>query len=223
MKFSISKILFSFVLVGGLSGCLMTRDEIAETEQRKTVQQQVTTLQKNNADATSKYTEINEEIRELNGRIETLENKLQVSAKEKEKTQILTDQQLAETNKKVLALQEEVQKLENQITFLNQEMVKMSTPVPAAHPVASDKKADLFKNGEEAFTKKDWKQAIQYYQKYREVFPTGKKYVIATYKIGYSFQELGMKEESETFFKDVISKFPDSNLAKLSKERLKKK
>lgn len=202
-----------------LSGCLMTRNEIEEAEQRKVVQQQVSTLQKTNADSQSRFNELNEDLRSLNGRVETLENRLQQAQKDKEKTQLLNDQQLAETNKKVQLLQEEIQKLENQLASLSQELMKAAS---GAAPVISGKKEDVFQNGEEAYAKKEWRQAILNFQKYRESYPKGKKYPQATYKIGQAFLELGMKDEAKTFFEEVVSKFPDNDLAKQAKSRLKK-
>ena len=55
------------------------------------------------------------------------------------------------------------------------------------------------------------------------MYPNGKKYALATLKIGIAFQELGLKEDAKTFFDDVIAKNPNSPLAKQAKERLKKK
>jgi len=58
-----------------LTGCLMTREEIADEEQRKAVQQQVSSLQKNTAETQNHYSEVSDEIRELRGRVETVENR----------------------------------------------------------------------------------------------------------------------------------------------------
>jgi len=229
IKFSNVLVISSSVLL--FSGCLMTRDDIQEEEQKKVVQQQVTSLQKNNADVQSRTTELNEEIREIHGKTESLENKIQTQNKEREKVQNLTDQQLAETNKKVFALQEEVQKLSNQVGFLNQELVKISQ-AQAAAPMAGaaestkggkEKKTEAFKNAEEAFAKKDWRNAILNYESYRKNYPKGKNFEMATFKIALCFKELGMKDEAKTFFEEVISSFPDTALAKQAKDQLKKK
>jgi len=217
------KILLLSILAISLSGCLMTRSEIEEAEQRKVVQTQVSTLQRTNADSQSRFTEFNEDLRSMSGKIETLENRLVVMQKEKEKAQSLNDQQLAETNKKVQLLQDEIQKLENQVSFLNQELIKISSGGNATAPsAAADRKEDHIQLGEESYSKKEWREAILHFQKYRDQFPKGKKYPIATYRIGVCFYELGMKEEAKEFFQEIVSKFPDNPLAKQAKERLKK-
>ena len=136
---------------------------------------------------------------------------------------MLSDQQLAETNKKVQLLQEETQKLETQVAFLNQELVKVAAGTNSASAaVTSGKKEDQFQNGEVAMSKKEWREAILHFQKYRELFPKGKRYPNATFKIGQAFYELGMKDEAKTFFEEVSTKYPDNPLAKQAKDRLKK-
>ncbi len=225
-------ILGSVSLSLSLSGCLMTREEIAGEEQKKAVQQQVSNLQKSHADAQSHYTELNEELRDLHGKIESLENRQTTVARDREKTQNLNDQQLAETNKKVLLLHEEIQKLENQVSFLSQELIKVSqvqataasAPVSTGDkPKAGEKKADTFKLGEDAFNKKDWRNAILQYENYRKFYPKGRHVAVATYRIGLCFKELGMKDEAKTFFEEVISNYRDTALAKQAKDQLKKK
>jgi len=218
-----------FLLAGTiffLNGCLMTRDEISEDQERKNEQQQMSTLQKNTADQQARFADVNEDLRDLHGKVEANNNAIQSEIKLREKSQALTDQQVAESNKKVQALQEEVQKLENQVSFLNQELTKAAANPPAAEKgkgEKGDKKVNYFTVGETQFAKKEWKDAILNFQKYRDSHPTGKRFALATYKIGLSFQELGMKDEARTFFEEVINKFPDSSLAKQAKDRLKKK
>jgi len=215
---------FGIILISlMLSGCLVTRGELEEVEQRKVVQQQVSTLQKTNADSQTRFSEVNDELRNMNGRIEGLENRITVLQKEREKAQLLSDQQLAETNKKVLLLQEEAHKLENQVAFLNQELVKVAAgTTTASAAMTSGKKEDQFQSGESSFSKKEWREAILHYQKYREAYPKGKRYPLATFKIGLAFYELGMRDEAKTFFEEIVSKFPENPLAKQAKDRLKK-
>jgi TolA-binding protein len=221
------KIIILFVLGLTLSGCFKTRNDISEEENKKAVQQEVTRLQKNTADAESRFGEINDEIRNLNGKIETLDNKIQTNAQNRDKSQGLADQQLAETNKRVMALQEEMQKIESQMKFLSDEMVKISssqaTAATAALSSDAGKKTDYFKSAEAFFAKKKWKEAATYYEKYRSSEPNGKKFGLATLRIGIAFQELGLKDDAKTFFDDVVDKYPHTALAKLAKDRLKKK
>ena len=82
-------------------------------------------------------------------------------------------------------------------------------------------KKDTYDIAKEFFEKKDWKQAILNFQKYRDDNPKGVKLADATYKIGVSFQELGMKDEAKTFYDEVQVKYPKSEEARRAKIRLK--
>lgn len=227
MKF-LSQVLI-LIILPFLSGCLMTRDDVNEENDRKVVAQQVTTLQKDHADEKMRTSELNEELRGVAGRLEALENKNSMSDKEKEKTKSANEAQFGEVNKKINALQEELQKIENQLGTLAQEIVRIDTKVPtksstsvAVEPT-NEKKLNHFSAGEDFFHQKDYKQAIVEYQKYRDLYPKGKRFDAATYRIGMSFKNLGMNEEAKTFFEEVQSKFPDSKFAKAAKEQLKSK
>jgi TolA-binding protein len=213
----------AFCLSACLTAC-MTRSDVTEVEQRKNVQQQVSTLQKTNADSMSKYNELGDDVREAHGKIEVLENRINIEQKNREKTQLLTDQQIAESNKKIIALQEEVQKLINQVAFLNQELTKSaSSAISSSGAEVGTKSGGSFDLGEQNFARKDYRQAILNYEKYRESSPKGKNFAMATYKIGLSFLDLGMRDDAKTFLEEVITKFPKSPLAKQAKDRLKKK
>jgi TolA-binding protein len=113
--------------------------------------------------------------------------------------------------------------MQEQIGALTAELnaMKAATQESNAGTSASGKKADQFDVAEDLFAKKDWKRAILNYQKFRESNPRSKKVPEAIYKIGVSFQELGMKDEARTFFDEVIAKFPNSAEAKKARTRLK--
>ena len=51
--------------------------------------------------------------------------------------------------------------------------------------------------------------------------PTGKRYAEASFKMGQSFQELGMKTEARSFYSEVLEKFPKSDWAKKANLHLK--
>ena len=224
------------ILVLGLvafSSCLMTRDDVSEETERKAVVQQVSTLQKDHADQKMRTTELNEELRSISGRLESLENRATVATHEREKYAASNDAQMAEAQKKINLLQDEVQKLQNQVASLSQDIVKLEshpgsskTATVNEKPADSDKgkgKVDHFALGDSSFKQKDYKQAIVEYQKYRDSFPSGKKFPAATFRIGVSFKELGMMDDAKTFFEEVQSKFPESPFAKMAKEQLKSK
>ncbi|KYG69462.1 hypothetical protein AZI87_09790 [Bdellovibrio bacteriovorus] len=206
-----------------LTGCLKTRNEVRETEQRQVMQQQVTTLQRSNADVSNRFADIEEQMRSLNGRVDVVENRVGQGNSGIENAVRNTQQQNQDLNQKVTLLQEALTKMEKDIYTLNAEIQSLKAERVAGQAERSAKQAkkNVYEVGEEFFNKKDWKQAILNYQKYRDDNPKGSKFADATYKIGVSFQELGMKDEAKTFYDEVVSKFPKSDEARRSKTRLK--
>ncbi|WP_413575878.1 tetratricopeptide repeat protein [Bdellovibrio sp. HCB290] len=215
-----------------MTGCLQTRNDVRNNEQRQVYQSQVTTMQRANADASERVTDLQEQMRALNGRLDVVENSQQNANLEK---QLKAAQQQNEVlTKKVEVLQESLTKMENQIyqqaAVLNamnanrqaaEAAEKAATEKAAAEKAVEKSKRGSYEVAQEHFNKKDWKQAILSYQKYRDESPKGTHFADATYKIGVSFQELGMKDEAKTFFDEVLSKFPKSDEARRAKIRLK--
>lgn len=216
---------FFFVSVGLLSsvGCLKTRNDVRETETRQVMQQQVTTLQRTNADVSTRFLETDERMRELIGRVEELENKIN-SGNQNLEIQLKASQQgQLETNQKVVVLQEALGKMEAQVLQLTAELQALrAEPVGRASTApASKNERETFAQGQDLFAQKEWKKAILLYQKYRDENPRGKNFAEATYKIGVSFQELGMKDEAKTFYEEVIASYGKTESAKKAKTRLK--
>ncbi len=206
-----------------LTGCLKTRNEVRDNEQRQVMQQQVVTLQKTNADVGNRFADLEEQMRNLNGRVDVVENRLGQNNSGVESALKSSQQQNMDLNQKVTLLQEALTKMERDIFALNAELQAVKADKAAAHAEKSAKqtKKDVYEAGQEFFSKKDWKQAILNYQKYRDDNPKGGKFADATYKIGVSFQELGMNEEAKTFYDEVVGKFPKSEEARRAKIRLK--
>lgn len=210
-----------------LTACpeLMTRNDVKETEQKRQIEDQVTTMQKANADTSSRFDEMEEDLRKTHGRLDVVENQYNQSAQEREKMRAAQDAQVLALSQKVDLLQQEVVKLDNQMAAFS------AAALAAQNAKAADDAAlaarpgqparTLFDVAEEQYAKKDWKHAILNYQKFRDSNPKNKKIPEAIYKIGACFQELGMKDEAKTFFDDVIAKFPNSVEAKKAKIRLK--
>lgn len=225
-----SKFLFPLIVLGGslLTGCLKTRNDVKDTESRYVMQQQVTTMQKTNADANARLVEADERMRELIGRVEELENKIQTSQQASESSLKNAQMSSAEANQKILLLQESLAKMETQLVQMQAEMQSLKADHYAAVGAASAAKEkaekaekDPYQAGQELFAQKDWKKAILFFQKYRDENPKGKNFADATYKIGVSFQELGMKDEARTFYDEVVGNYSKSEAAKKAKQRLK--
>lgn len=209
------RLILSVACVGLMAGCLRTRGEVQELEEKRNLQDQVVNLQKNNADQSSKYSEIDTTIRDLNGRVEVLENKLNVSAQEKEQLKKSSDEQISDLNKRVLVLQESVSKLEGVIQSLQSQKTEAKTDVvaDAKNPLAA---------ADNLFNSKEWAKAALEYNKYREAHPKAKLTAIATYRMGVCFEELGKTEDARTFYDEVAEKFPQTKEAKSAKYRTKR-
>lgn len=168
----------------GLTGCLKTRNEVREGEQRQVMAQQVTTLQKTNADTGSRFQEVEEMMRDLNGRVDVVENKLERSAAGADGNLKASQAHNAEMNSKVNLLQEALTKMEGQLFQLTAEVQALKADKAAAvataqaqqaQATATKAKKDSYEVAKEYFDKKDWKQAILNFQKYRDDNPKGGK------------------------------------------------
>ncbi len=201
------------LLAFAMTGCLKTRSEVHEQEQKQVLSQQVTTLQKGTADTSNRFTEYDEETRFLRGRIEALEKKDQNDRSDSENFRKQVSETFIDIQKRQSLLQEGLTKLEAQLAGYQAEQL-------AGQTVAAVKKS-LYDIAEEHFQQKEWKKAILNYQKFREQNPKSKNYAEATYKIGVCFQEVKMKDEARSFFDEVMTDFPSSAEAKKAKVRLK--
>jgi TolA-binding protein len=203
-------VLFSFIL----SGCLKTRGEIAEQENKKAYQSQLTQIQRTDADKTARFEEMETNLRKLNGRIETLEAKSNqpIDSKEKEKQTAL--------NVQFERLLEQMKIFEQENTELKDRVATLESSKGAAKIAKSDKKSSLWDKAEELFQNKEWSEALLAFKDYQEKNSKGKNWSIANYKIGVCFQELGKDENASVFFKETIEKFPDSQAARKAKYRM---
>lgn len=208
-----------------LTGCLKTRNEVKTSEQRQVMAQQVTTLQRSNADVTNRFADLEEQMRNLNGRVDVVENQFGQGRSGMEEVLRSNQQKNAELNQKVMLLQEALTKMESQIFQVSSELNLLRQERASAAAAAAERAKQAKKNpyevAQEYFENKDWKQSILNFQKYRDENPKGSKFADATYKIGVSFQELGMKDEAKTFYDEVINKFSKSDEARRAKIRLK--
>ncbi|MBF0100535.1 MAG: tol-pal system protein YbgF [Desulfobacterales bacterium] len=74
--------------------------------------------------------------------------------------------------------------------------------------------------GEIYYRNKFYAKAILEYQKVIENYPKGNKRVSAFFKQGLAFIEMGEKANARIILNDLIKKFPQSNEAKVAKQKL---
>ena len=219
------------------TGCLKTVNDIRSEggdleEQKQTASQQraertreVVVKEVPKAAATARLEEYDEQVRNLNGRMDALENHLAQNSAAAQGEKASVTEMAKYTDKKFSAYEEELKTLEAKLAELTAEVERLksqpaaASAAPAANAAKSSKTA--YDDAEELFSGKKWKEAIVNYQKYRDQNPKGKMYAESTYKIGVCFQELKMKDESKAFFEEVTAKFPSSKEAKKASVRLK--
>jgi tol-pal system protein YbgF len=76
--------------------------------------------------------------------------------------------------------------------------------------------------GECYYAKKNYTRAAIEFHKVLENYATGDKVPSALYKLGLSLLELKSVEQANKYFQELIDKYPDTQEAKLAKEKLKK-
>ncbi|MBX3039400.1 MAG: tetratricopeptide repeat protein [Bdellovibrionaceae bacterium] len=212
------------------TGCLKTRSTAKDSEQRQVLQQQVSTLQRETSDSSNRFTDVNEQIRDLRGRVEVVENRMSSGGTEIERTRQSLSEQNQGTERKLALLQETISKMDAHNQSLTAEVfalkaevaaLKVGQSAAAASASASAATKNSFSVAKDHFDKKEWKRAVLAFQKYRDTNPKGKNVAEATYLMGVSFQELKMKDEAKSFFDEVIANHPKSNEAKKARTRLK--
>lgn len=171
--------------------------------------------------------EKNEQIRILYGRVEEAENQVRELRESMIELANSRQQEKEESQAKLQAYEEAIRNLEAQIQSLKSSPSSKSSKgekKTTKENGESDANANLredFYRGEDFFRQKKWKDAIVSYQKYRDAYPKGKFYPEATYNMGLCFIQLGLKDESKSFFEEVKVKFPKSPLAKKADKQLK--
>lgn len=208
------------------SSCLMTRNDVKEAETKQVLQKQVVDLQRNSADINSRFSDIEEQLRHINGRVENVESKISKNDTDSVRMMKNQSENIQDANKKLSVYQEALTKLENQVQQNNTEIAALKAELAKASTTKSakdskDTKKDVLSSAQDLFKQKDWQNAIIEFQKYRDKNPKGKHVPEATYKIGVCFQELSMKEDAKTFYQEVIASYPNSEEAKKAKSRLK--
>lgn len=165
-------------------------------------------------------------IRTLNGRVESLENQIALMQKEKAENT---------TQDKMQLLQESLIKMEAQLLKLESELaLAKSNPAPTQTVVASPANSKgssaksssptAFDIAQDYFAKKDFKNAILEYQKFVDTHAKTKSKLLpeAKYKIGLSFESLGMKDEAQSFYEEVAAQHGSTEFGKKAKQKISK-
>ncbi len=219
------RICFFLFTVGALTtGCLQTRTTAKDQEEKQVLQRQVHTLQTTTAEVSQRFNEIDEDLRKLNGRVETVEARTQQITTRNERDGQGQDLKAKEQEERLKLYQQAITKLDMQVSELTAQMATMQSQMRSSGGSAGggSKETPLsaLEEANKLFDQKKWQEAALAYERYRKLAPKGKTVPTATYKIGVCFQELGANEDARAFYEEVIAKFPKSADAKKAKTRL---
>lgn len=232
----IVKFVQASVLVLLLSSCLKTRSEVSGQDQeylygQKHADNQMAEVQSNNIPAqetavetTAVIDDKDELIRTLNGRVETLEHQLATLTQEKEQSATAENEKIVLLQEALAKMELQIQRLENELPLnkTNDQVVENLDEVAKTEEQVETKKLGAYESAQQFFANKEWKKAILNFQKYTDESPKGKNVADAKYKIGVSFQELGMKEEAMAFYEEVVANYSKTEAGKSAKARLAK-
>jgi TolA-binding protein len=205
---------------------------VEEAQEKQILKQQLVNIQKRTSDQVIQYDNFQEDYRKLNGRVEKIESYLLGEGQKQKDATTDIETRLGALENKVRMLEASVvdqdTKFQQSIASLRQEVAgdlrKISSSLTStpSSPKSSGGSKGAFARAEAHFAKKEWRNAILNYEKYRSANPKGNSYAAATYKIGVCFEELGMSTEAEAFYSEVLEKYPKDKIAKSAGFRLNK-
>jgi TolA-binding protein len=216
----------SLVLLIGQTSCLQTRSTMKEQEEKQVLRKQVVTLQQTTADTSTRFNEIDEDLRKTSGKIESLDTRMTQIKERAEKNDFALEAKIKEQDAKFQAFREEITKLQSELAEARAATQALQSALASGGGLAGrgsggSEGKNPFEAGESRFEQKNWREAIFAYEDYRKSYPKGKSFAAATYKIGVCFQELGMNDDAKPFYDEVIAKFPKSKEADRARARLK--
>jgi TolA-binding protein len=207
------------------SGCLQTRESVKDSEEKQVMQKQVKNLQQMTADVSARFQDLEEDDRKIIGRVESLEHKTNQLTQKADSGDTASAQQVKQLSEKLVAYQEALTKLDQEVNELKGQVAQLQANGGAAKSSgggsAAAEKKDAFAEAEALFKAGSFRDAILEYEKYRKANPKGKSVAESTYKIGVCFQELGMPDDARAFYDEVVSRFPKTKEANRANTRLK--
>ncbi len=181
---------------------LRTREQIKDTSQSNQASLEAKKYQKPSVQ--TQISELESNMREFNGKLETLEYNLQ---KQKQQPTSISKDIIAE----IRQIKSQIRQISDKVATLEKNMFIATKTSPQTFH---------YLEGEDLFKKRQWQDAILAYQKYRDQNPNGTHWPDATLKIAICFQELTLIEESKAFYTELINKKPQSSEAQKAQRRL---
>jgi TolA-binding protein len=217
------KSIFLVVMLFALNGCLKTRAELNDnypsdsgtrtSQNTRFVDSSMGQQQKAQID--SRFFEIDRDFRQLYGKIETIERQI---AEGKETPQASNKENSIEQDK-IKELEKRISTLEEAILSLDKKMRNPKKDDQSSHK--TEKPKGPYGYGEYFFEQGKYESAITSYDDYRKKFPKGRHYAQATLKMGLCFQKLKLSRDAKPFYKEVIQRFPNTEVAQRAEANLK--
>lgn len=230
----ISSILFS--------GCLVTRTQLKQDGSDQVAQPaHPAKIQEVQPQGQYVIDEIKSEMTRLTGRIEDLErSQKEAPSGGSEEHQKALEKRIQELEQSQIAILEALKKLQDSGTSATVDpMDQFEKGLASFEAKNFDAAVEAFSNylkspkakgaveratylrGEAYYQLKQYKKAIVDYSKVTERFTKSKFLPSSLYKIGLSFEALGMKEDAKSFYQELVDKHPNSQEARLVRAKLK--
>jgi tol-pal system protein YbgF len=237
-----SLVLLSALLAVSMSGCLKTRAQLNQDRDEDTRRPQPAHVEEVKPQGQYVIDEIKSEMTRLQGRVEDLERSQKESGQASNRAHAeemkKLEGRIVELEQAQANMLEELKKVRDNAQANadpNEAFEKAKASYDSKqYDAAIDgftlylknskaKRAEEahFFRGESFFQLKQYKKAIVDYSKFPEKYTSSKRLPDALYKIGLSFDALGMKSDAQGFFAEVVEKFPKSAEAKKAKTKLR--
>lgn len=211
-----------------VTGCLTTRSDLQGGTQQKS---EIDVIREEKTQGLMRLTQIEEQLRSMNGRMEVLESQAQNQGATR--GEAINNESFMRLEEKFDILRKAVDELDRKVSgkksgsVSNKKALKSVKALPLKKTPDVKKKASMasikstpFDRAEGHLKNNNFIKAIDGYQKYRELNPNGLRYDRATYNIGIAFSKMGFHDEAKVFFEEVSRDGKDSSLAKMAKAHL---
>ncbi len=226
-----------FILNFGLSACLKTRAQLRdESSSELSTPVPAHPVQEVESQQHGGYAidEMKAEFTRLEGRLEDLEraqkeatsNKsgLETRVHQLEQGQLALQENLKKSHETPPPILDPSELYKKGLSQFSDEEYELALESFIAYlKIPRVKKADeaTFLKGECFYNLKQYKKAIVEYSKFPEKFTHSVRMPEALYKIGRSFDALGMRDDAKGFYQELVEKFPKSSEAKKVRKKLK--
>ena len=208
----------SLFILGSLMGCLKTRSQLKRPGMGKMGTNARGKFmaspmdQQQRAQIDSRFFEIDRDFRELYGKIELLEQRLnELKAQRSSGQDPVSETQVKGLEARIATLEEALVALDKKVSGMGPKKRRRSKT--AEGPIKKQKIRGPFSRGEQLFGAGKFVEAISSYDSYRKKYPRGQRYAKATFKMGLAFQKLKKPEDAKAFYEEVIQGYPETKLS----------